>query len=252
VPSALPVSLFLKHKIIGTPLEPIGKALRRVFDRRKNPDLWEIYLEDYRLPFVLAKLLRHDSSCVDIGCHIGSFLSSVVRLAPNGEHYAFEPSQTKAEWLRKKFSSKATVFQNAVSDTPGQFDYVENLSRPGLSGLRSNLSDGEIRYQVAVCRLDDVLSDRRIDLIKIDVEGHELEVIKGARQILTSCSPPLIFECTNTHPKRSEIFEELRSLGYSIFTYVDFLFGRGELGFDEFARCGIYPFRALNFFAIKT
>ena len=40
---------------------------------------------------------------MDIGCHIGSMLSTILRLAPRGQHWAFEPTPSKAAWLRAKF-----------------------------------------------------------------------------------------------------------------------------------------------------
>lgn len=247
----LPLSLFFKHKIVGTQFEAIARKLRwlvNIRHRQKFPELWELYLEDHRMQRALRELLKSDSCTVDVGCHIGSFLNEAISLAPAGKHYAFEPSETKARWLRKKFTG-ASVFQKAVGDDNGLASFRENLLHPGHSSL-SPTASYDISYDVPICRLDDALAGHRIDLIKIDVEGEELSVIHGARNILTEVRPAVIFECTNAHPRRAELFQEFTSLGYSIYTFTDFLFKRGPIDFNEFVRCGLYPFRAFNFLAL--
>ena len=117
-------------------------------------------------------------------------------------------------------------FRKAVGADNGVASFRENLLHPGHSSL-SPTASYDISYDVPICRLDDALAGHRIDLIKIDVEGEELSVIHGARNILTKVRPAVIFECTNAHPRRAELFQEFISLGYSIYTFTDFLFKRG-------------------------
>ena len=73
---------------------------------------------------------------------------------------------------------------------------------------------------MAVFPLDDG-QHKNVRLIKIDVEGHELEVIKGSYKTLKQNNyPPIIFEAWTWKPwyqeKRKELFEYLQSMGYSI------------------------------------
>jgi hypothetical protein len=88
------IELLLKSRFVGTPAERFGKRLRWLLGaghRLRYPELWELYLEELRLPLILRKLLT-DSSCgVDVGSHLGSFLSLLTTIAPNGRHIAFEP-----------------------------------------------------------------------------------------------------------------------------------------------------------------
>jgi hypothetical protein len=73
----LPIGLWLKSLMIGTPFETFAKRARWLFQakqRYQHPELWELYLEEQRIPLVLQTLLKADSCCVDVGGHIGSFL----------------------------------------------------------------------------------------------------------------------------------------------------------------------------------
>ena len=234
---------------------PFEKPIRKLgwvlgaYQRYKHPELWEIYLEDYRLSLILQKVLRQDSCCVDVGCHIGSFISAALALAPGGHHYGFEPSRVKAMWLKKKFHDKVQIFQEVVGDSSGTCTFNEDLLMPGYSSVTIRSERPHDSYEVVTSRLDDVLEGKRVDLIKVDVEGEELAVLRGARSILHSLHPKVIFECTNAHLHRVELFGELQSIGYSIYTFGDFLFQRGPIELAEFKRCAIYPFRAFNFIA---
>src|SRR5689334_3504563 len=104
--ATLPYLLFVKSLLVRTPLEAATKQLRWLLEakkRREHPELWELYLEDRRLCEVLQRLLANDSCGVDVGAHIGSFLSLLMTYAPNGRHVAFEPSTTKSKWLTRRF-----------------------------------------------------------------------------------------------------------------------------------------------------
>src|SRR5215203_5231064 len=95
---------FLKSRLIGTHAEELSKRFRWLLsarERRKHPELWELYLEEFRLPLILQRLLGENSCGVDVGCHLGSFLALLTELAPNGRHIAFEPIAYKSTWLKE-------------------------------------------------------------------------------------------------------------------------------------------------------
>src|SRR6516162_8000851 len=95
-----PFSLYVKSRFVGTRLGDARRYVRWLvgsINRRQHPELWELYLEKRQTPYVLQRLLANDSSCVDVGCHIGSFLSYLIKYAPQGRHVAFEASRTKSE-----------------------------------------------------------------------------------------------------------------------------------------------------------
>jgi len=53
----------------------------------------------------LQRLLTGDSCGVDVGCHIGSFLSLIIKYAPQGKHIAIEASEVKSRWLKNRFTT---------------------------------------------------------------------------------------------------------------------------------------------------
>jgi FkbM family methyltransferase len=82
----------------------------------------------------MSRILREDSVCIDIGCNRGRFLREVVRLAPKGTHYAFEPIPEFAEDLRRMFST-AHIVEAALSDVLGEATFYYMKERTGHSGL---------------------------------------------------------------------------------------------------------------------
>lgn len=258
----IPISLRLKSLAVGTALEAPAKHLRWVFglkQRIRHPELWEIYLEERRLVSVLKKVLREDNACaVDVGCHIGSFLSLLFTLAPRGRHIAFEPSAAKSEILRRRFPL-ATIYSSAVSDRSGNAVFYEDSRRPGYSRLQQK-GEAPARhkdsYEVETCRLDDHLIEaERLDLIKLDIEGGELAALRGATGVMQKFRPTIIFECGAEYglppSYRRQLFDFITTaLNCDIYSFADFLFDKPPIGFNEFEKSGLYPFRAFNFVAV--
>ena len=212
------------------------------------------------MPLVLERILTKDSCGVDVGCHIGSFLSSLIKYAPDGRHAAFEPSAAKSEMLKRRFRA-AKIYQCAVSDVAGAAVFQEDCLRPGYSRLEGAVKSsaaGTTSYVVTTSRLDDLfLETDRLDLIKLDIEGGELAALRGAVQVINRFRPKMLFECGSEYSLKESMIDRqelynfvTRDLNYDIFTYTDFLFDKGPLGFDEFRKCGLYPFRAFNFIAL--
>jgi FkbM family methyltransferase len=248
--------MFLRAKaaLVGTPFEGIAKHARQVAATlRPNLELAEVLLEERRLPQVLSRLLKPDSHVLDIGCHIGSFLSLASTIATNGRHTAIEASPTKAALLKKKFPN-VNVLDVAISDRDGTATFEEDLARPGWSRLAGTGKSGHRidLVQVKTATLDS-LQLGRFDLVKIDIEGAELLALQGGEKFFAN-QPALIFECgatANIKVDRAALFDHLTSkIGYSVFTFEDFLYRKGQMSADEFRKAGVYPFKAFNFLAV--
>jgi FkbM family methyltransferase len=250
--------LYFRSIIVGTPLEGLGKRIQRLLRYRFflfRPELTELFREELLLPRVIAKLaLRPESSVLDVGAHLGSFLSEVYRIAPHGKHIAIEASPTKATWLRGKFPG-AIIKQVAISNRNGKAVFEENLVTSAYSKLKDDRdsTDPINCYEVDVRTIDD-LRLHPVSLLKLDIEGQELAAFQGASKFIRSNRPAVIFECgalANQLADRRALFDYITDdLKYQIFTFVDFLYGKGPVEFDEFRKCGIYPFRAFNFIAL--
>lgn len=154
-------------------------------------------LDNEHLRLLLAFTLDEKSNCVDIGCNHGVVLADIVRIAPSGQHYAFEPLPGLAADLRVRFPD-VDVRQVALSDRPGTATFAHVLGADGRSGLHDrNLGDmHDVRHiDVEIGRLDDMLPrDYAPSFVKIDVEGAELQVLEGARATLSTHHPVLWFE----------------------------------------------------------
>ena len=174
---------------------------------------------------LLRRHLRADTAVIDVGCHEGRFLEAVRQHAPRGRHLAFEPLPTFAAQLRQRFPD-VTVHELALSDTVGEVLFHHVVTNPGYSGIRQRRLDrsGERVVQVAVrtAILDDLVEAAHpIGLLKIDVEGAELQVLRGAQRTLRRARPFLLFEhgqggaaAYGTEPE--QVFDLLDGLGYTI------------------------------------
>jgi FkbM family methyltransferase len=245
--------------LIGTRWQRPAERVRDVgslWQRWRHPELREILDESRQIGLLLDQAITPDMNCVDVGCHLGSMLSEMVRRAPRGRHIAIEPVPYKAEWLCKKFP-QVEVRQVALSDTEGRAEFFISSQSSGHSGLRFNHSAGNAtKIDVALMRLDNVVpADRRIGFLKIDVEGLEYPVFRGAARILTENRPVVLFECTQAGLDNSGgTAEQLHSwltqdVGYEIYLIKDRLAGAGPLDATSFAAAMQYPFRAFNFVA---
>lgn len=251
----------VKSYLVGTSLGDLAKRVRWVMAasrRKRHPELSDIYLEGDRIDRVVGRLINDSSNCIDIGCHIGSMLDLFVKLAPRGHHMAFEPIPWKARRLTRKFPSVA-VRQMALGDASGEVSFSIDVGRSGYSGLLSHPSRSAWNREIKVpCeRLDRLVpADHKVDLIKVDVEGAELLVFRGAQEILRRDHPPLIFESTEGGlslygQSTADLFNLLvGEHDYRLFTPRGFLDAAQPLSLDQYDSAHRYPFKAFNFIAI--
>ena len=148
---------------------------------------------------IMKKVLKTNSNCVDVGCHKGEILVAMLKDAPKGKHFGFEPIPYLYQNLKKHFDGKASILPYALADKndTSTFQLVKNA--PAYSGIKKrkyevdNPDIEEIVVQLK--KLDDVIpNDTKIDLIKIDVEGAEFGVLKGATNLINRDKPYIIFE----------------------------------------------------------
>lgn len=192
-------------------------------DRGVERDLY--YLGDYETGTltIMDHILRPGNIVVDIGANIGLMtIFASVRIGKNGKVYAFEanPETKKILDSNIKLNDVSNVITSpyALGAESGQGKIYTNwhINRGGASLLKSNLSSDY--FPVEIIRLDQFsgMNDLKTDLIKIDIEGYELEALKGCGAILNSPQAPmLIIECSNAgknyQPEKGDIFQFLTS-----------------------------------------
>jgi FkbM family methyltransferase len=139
---------------------------------------------------VMELILGADSNCIDVGCHTGEILTEILKIAPSGTHYCFEPLPSFYQALLNRFQNLKNVnFSNfALSDSERETSFIFVESNPGFSGFqkrrffRDNLEceENTIEITVKTQLLDNLIpQSQTIDLIKIDVEGAEDKVLKS-------------------------------------------------------------------------
>lgn len=156
---------------------------------------------DRQTSLVVQKTLKKNSATIDVGCHKGEMLLEFLQHSPQGVHFAFEPIPAFYEQLKINFNqANCHIFPYALAEKSGttEFNYVKNA--PAYSGLKQRkyaVENPEIeKIQVEIKTLDELIPrDTKIDLLKIDVEGAELGVLKGGLNTIKEHKPVIIFEC---------------------------------------------------------
>ena len=175
------------------------------------------------LAIIGAHLRPGDIAC-DIGANKGSFIYWLSRWVRHGKVVAFEPQPDLARRLgevcRSTGLDNVTVEAKAVYSHSGEQQlFLPAGHQPGASLQRAAAeADSFTTLSVPLVSLDEYFdASDRVALLKIDVEGAELGVFKGAERILRQHAPLLVFECENRHLSPGnvgDVFSYLTALGY--------------------------------------
>ena len=175
----------------------------------------------------LLKSIKPGDFVLDIGAHKGGYLHWIRKATgPKGKVIAFEPQPILHEYLTKSIRSfefsNVELHHAGVSSKAGSLEIfvpkAEGLTSPGATFEKRAEQEGHT-IKVPVFKIDELLTNRTqpVSFIKIDVEGHELEVFKGAEDLLRKDKPKLLFECENRHLNSQTVFDVfnfLTNLGY--------------------------------------
>lgn len=127
-------------------------------------------------------------------------LAEMVLASPGGQHLAFEPLPRLYKSLTQRFHRHPNVriLPTALGSLATKALFHDVVSNPGYSGLRRRTYPSSLEkivpIEVDVLTLDEVLEGKRIDFLKIDVEGGEFDVLQGARRTLREHRPVVVFE----------------------------------------------------------
>ena len=179
-------------------------------------------------------LLRHLNSgqvVLDIGAHKGAYTYWMSkRVGETGYVYAFEPQPQLNQYLSG--IAKRSKYQNIQVETMAlssmESDTTMNIpgGRPSPSAsLKTSGNKNATQINVHTTTLDNFTLLRNlktIDLIKCDVEGHELDVLMGGKKVLTRFKPVVLLECEARHngPENvNAVFEFFTNLNYDGWFY---------------------------------
>ena len=170
----------------------------------------------------------------DIGANIGLFtLIAARQVGPTGHVYAFEPSQREAAFLQRNLNlnhlTNVTIVNCAVGEKPGTAQFGISTDG-GTNSLRRNphpQQQIESWQSVQVTTLDEFIAAnniQRVALMKIDVEGGEVNVLRGASRLLNSDHPPVILcefcdlTAAGFQSSGRKLYDTFVSFGYQLYS----------------------------------
>jgi FkbM family methyltransferase len=192
------------------------------------------YKPDFR---AISKLLNPGNTAVDVGANVGAHsIMMGRRVGKGGRVIAFEPIPATASLMRENLAlnrmENVQLFEAAISDTQGSIEMnVFDQRYSAWNSRGSTIFDGIAPVEtvrVPAESLDEkmrVCAVERITFLKIDVEGYELEALRGATRILAAGAVDyLCFEVSQIPLKASgheagEVFELLASLDYRCYRF---------------------------------
>lgn len=136
---------------------------------------------------------------VDVGANVGEYIDEVLARMPRAVVYAFEPQEAAYKQVQQRFAREAVVVENVgLSDKPGTAELHAShhgacvlatlYERPDADSYHGSGVALERRETIRLETLDRLLWPLPVDWLKIDVEGHELAVLRGAEKLLQHTS----------------------------------------------------------------
>lgn len=195
-------------------------------------------MHDYeaKLEAFYKRCLQPGDTAIDVGAHLGRHTLPMARSAgTRGRIFAFEPlpsirdsliKRVEEQTLRDPAVAPIRIYPFALSDHSGIEDFVSVKELPEYSGLRERTYDSPVsreRINVDVRRLDSMaLPLVGLRYIKVDAEGGDYQVLRGAEKVLAEYRPLLSFEfgdngIVNYPHTAGDMFDYLDSLSYAIY-----------------------------------
>jgi FkbM family methyltransferase len=233
LPAELPGKTRLAKKLLGSCLQAkdikvVGRdGITFVIPSLREPVGFYLLIDGIyevtTVSFVL-KQLKPGAVFIDVGANIGVFtLPAARKIGPAGRVVAIEPSPRAFSYLQQNVAlnelSNVHLFQCVATECDGRTMpfYEAPIDHFGMGSLGTQFHTNPILVQART--LDQILSAQKIeyvDVIKVDVEGFEAAVFRGAEKLLTSTKPPIVvFEFCEQVGAAQRV---LKDYGYSIWS----------------------------------
>jgi FkbM family methyltransferase len=198
------------------------------------------FRDQRKVLLIIKEHLQIGGVVCDIGANKGIFAFWLARWCKASAVVAFEPQPELANYLtticRKLGFDNVTIEAKAVYSRSGTGELFVPRGRLQGASMTRKFPEGNIyeAIRVPLVSLDEYFNaGEHVTLMKVDVEGVELEVFKGAERILREQSPVLVFECEDRHLESgtiTDVFSYLESFGYR----GAFLLGNRRVPISEF------------------
>lgn len=250
----------LREAIVGTRIGAMALSARERFSlcmaALRGDESLGRHSNDWIARILLERLCADGKTFVDVGAHIGSVISGVSRHSKPRQIIAIEAIPEKADALKKRFPN-AIIHCAAAGEEDGQTTFFIDLERSGYSSLDVNLAEHSTVRQinVAVRALDGLIDAADVDVIKIDVEGAELGVLRGAERLVRDNRPTIMFESGSSsmhaYPKDA-MFAWMKDHDYQVLLPNRLAHNDDGLDLTGFKEAHLYPARATNFYAVAA
>ncbi|MEQ1558117.1 MAG: FkbM family methyltransferase [Methyloglobulus sp.] len=251
----------MKQLLLGSVLGRYALSFRDTFDILHtayfNPENIGTLANDQLASNLVTKLCQPNKTFIDVGAHIGSIISGVMDHDSSIKIIAIEAMPDKIRNLRRKFPS-VEFHDCAVGETPGDVSFFVNKKLSGYSSLikPEDNNRGEVsEIRVPLKKVDDLITSKDVDVIKIDVEGVELGVLRGAVNLLKNLRPVIMFE---SGPQSNDDLGYTKEAMHQFLTANDYVvlipirIAHNDPGLSEnqFVEAHLYPRRTTNYFAV--
>lgn len=179
---------------------------------------------------LLDRLLRQDSVFFDVGGNIGVMAMYAAKRVPLGRVHTFEPLSANIDLMQANLAlndfQNIVVNKTAASNVAGELAiHVLAANNTGATSLYPEAGETTPHEMVQAVRLDEYVAEHgidRIDVVKLDVEGAEMDALEGFRESLQRFRPHVVMEVTRSIIERAgrspdEIIEFWHDLGYQIY-----------------------------------
>ena len=220
------IEFFLKNLLFSEKFL-LEKRLKRAIKKNYEKEL-----------SIISNFKNSKRDAVDVGVYRGIYS---YKLSQEFKHvYSFEPNPLIYPYLKKNLTKiiKNMSLENlAISDNNGEINLkipsrrksifktnYEELYKLGCATIhKQNKIQDYDTFKVKKIKLDDILKNKDISFIKIDVEGHEKEVINGSKNIIINNRPALLVEIEERHSNHpvNETIKFINNLGYNSFYVKD-------------------------------
>ena len=216
-----------RDRIVVTGAGPAGQRYRMRLSWQAHTEC-VLGIYEPRVIRALQEHLRVGDTCFDVGGHVGYLTILMARLAgPRGRVVTFEPVPETFEALRENIRlndlENVTLECTAVGEQEGAIslycDADQELSWTPSVSAYSVPGNHQKKISVPVLSLDGYLANSvlRPNLVKIDVEGAELEVLHGAQRMLREARPVLLLEIHDRGADhQAEVRQILDDCGYAV------------------------------------
>ena len=203
------------------------KMLLDIYDKGLSRTLLLFGERELEQKFIIEKLLEPKSVVLDLGSNIGYYALIIMKKIDNKNIILVEPSKSNLELLKKNLHlnnyQNVEIHLAAISDSNSkkQF-YLSEMSNLNSFHINAKEKKNYSKVMVNTYSLSSLLNGRKIDLIRMDVEGHEVSIFKSLKEYIHKYGykPSILYEPhINKYSKENDIILQLNDLfklGYSL------------------------------------